>query len=81
MEHITSDLIGKRVETYDGDEVGKVTAVEDGKAILDAPMGTAAGLQEYLTSDEVASDDEQRLALEPDRIHTVTDEAVTLRGE
>lgn len=73
-EEITPDLVGKRVETAGGEAVGEVTAVEDGKAILEAPTGGVAALQETLTDDE-------RLALEPSQIRSVTDERVTLDEE
>ena len=82
MVDITSDLIGKRVETHEGEEVGEISSVENGKAILTAPTGVWAGLQEYVTSDDAAQGDEDtRLALDEDRIESVSGESVRLRGE
>ncbi|KTG09668.1 hypothetical protein AUR64_08470 [Haloprofundus marisrubri] len=75
MEHITEELVGRAVVTPDGAEVGKVTAVEDDKAIVDAETGVAAEM-----ADSVAPGDD-RLAIEANQIAAVTDDNVQLVEE
>ncbi|WP_101295715.1 DUF2171 domain-containing protein [Halegenticoccus soli] len=76
MEHITDAVVGKRVVTADGDEVGKVTAVEDDRAILKGETGVSAD-----TEASVSPDEDDRLSLRADQIESVEDDVVRLSGE
>lgn len=76
MEHITDDIVNKRVVGPNGEDIGKVTAVDDDKAILEAPTGVSASVE-----DEISRADNDRLALEADQIESVTDEAVHLNAD
>jgi hypothetical protein len=72
MEHITDDVVGKHVIGPDGEDIGKVTAVEDDKAVLKGKTGLSASIEATLT------DDNDRLALDPEQIESVSDEKLRL---
>lgn len=76
MEHITDEVVGKRVEGPNGEDLGKVTAVENDKAILKAETGVSAEIESGISKDE-----NDRLSLEADQIETVDDETVHLSGD
>ncbi|EJN60703.1 hypothetical protein SAMN04487950_1945 [Halogranum rubrum] len=75
MEHITDELVGKHVEGPNGEAIGKVTAVEADKAILKGESGLSASTESALT------DDNDRLALEPEQIETVSDDTIYLHAD
>lgn len=75
MEHITDDIVNKRVIGPNGEDIGKVTAVDSDKAILEAPTGVSASVEEGISRDN------DRLALEAEQIETVTDDAVHLNAD
>lgn len=75
MEHITDELVGKHVEGPNGEDIGKVTAVDDDKAILKGETGLSASTESALT------DDNDRLALDAEQIETVTDDTIQLRAD
>lgn len=75
MQHITDELVGKHVVGPDGERIGKVTGVEDGKAMLKAETGTAVDMGDSL------QDEDETLSLTPDQIAEVTDEEVLVSVE
>jgi hypothetical protein len=75
MEHITEDVVGKHVVGPSGEDIGKVTAVEDDKAILKGKTGLSATIEAALT------DDNDRLALDADQIESVSEDTIRLNTE
>lgn len=76
MEHITDEVVGKHVEGPNGEDLGKVTAVEDDKAILKAKTGVSAEIESGISKD---ADD--RLSITADQIAAVDDETVRLNAD
>lgn len=75
MEHITDDVVGKHVIGPDGEDIGKVTAVDDDKAVLKGETGLSASIEAALT------DDNDRLALDAEQIESVTDDTIRLTAD
>lgn len=75
MEHITEDVVGKHVVGPSGEDIGKVTAVEDDKAILKGKTGLSATIEAALT------DDNDRLALDADQIESVSEDTIRLNTD
>ncbi|MDS0298121.1 hypothetical protein NDI76_05145 [Halogeometricum sp. S1BR25-6] len=71
MQHITDDIVGKRVVGPDGERIGKVTGVQDGKAMLKAETGVAAEME-----DALSGADDETLSVTADQVVEVTDEEV-----
>ncbi|XVH30610.1 hypothetical protein ACNS7O_09390 [Haloferacaceae archaeon DSL9] len=71
MEHITDDVVGKRVLDHEGREIGKITAVDGDSAILKGQTGVSAQMEEAFSTGEG-----DRLALSPEQIESVDDESV-----
>lgn len=76
MEHITDEVVGKHVEGPNGEDIGKITAVEDGRAVLKARTGVSAEIESAISGD---ADD--RLSLSPDQIESIGDDVVRLRSD
>lgn len=76
MEHITDEVVGKHVEGPNGEDLGKVTAVSDGKAILKAETGVSAEIE-----DGMSRDDQDRLALEAEQIESVGEGTIRLNAD
>ncbi|MFC4359986.1 hypothetical protein ACFO0N_18720 [Halobium salinum] len=76
MEHITEEVVGKHVEGPNGEDLGKITAVDGGKAILKAKTGVSAEIESG-----ISKDDDDRLTLEAEQIAAVDDETVRLNAD
>ncbi|MFO7925578.1 MAG: PRC-barrel domain containing protein [Halobacteriota archaeon] len=76
--NITDDDEGKRVLNANGDEIGMVTEVKDGKAYVDPDPGITDKLRSKLGWGDADEDD---YILERDRIDTITDDEVRLKHE
>ncbi len=76
MEHITDDLVGKRVVAPDGQEIGKVTAVDSDKAILKGQTGVAAEMESAISDEE-----SDRLTVDANQIESVTDDTIQLSDD
>lgn len=75
MEHITDELVGKHVVGPSGEDIGKVTAVEDDKAVLKGQTGLSATIEAALT------DENDRLALDAEQIESVSDDTIRLNAD
>ncbi|MDS0293500.1 hypothetical protein [Halogeometricum luteum] len=71
MQHITDDIVGKHVVGPDGERIGKVTGVEDGKAMLKGETGVSAEMQ-----DALSGEDDETLSVSADQVVEVTDDEV-----
>jgi hypothetical protein len=76
MEHITEAVVGKHVEGPNGEDLGKIAAVDEDKAILKGETGVSADIESGISKD---ADD--RLTLEADQIASVDDETVRLNAD
>ncbi|ELZ27262.1 hypothetical protein C474_17989 [Halogeometricum pallidum JCM 14848] len=71
MQHITNDIVGKRVVGPDGERIGKVAGVQDGKAMLKGDTGVSADME-----DALSGEDDETLSLTADQVVEVTDDEV-----
>ena len=71
MQHITDDIVGKRVVGPDGEHIGKVTGVQDGKAMLKSETSVAAEME-----DALSGADDETLSVTADQVVEVTDDEV-----
>lgn len=71
MQHITDDIVGKRVVGPDGEQIGKVAGVQDGKAMMKGETGVSADME-----DALSGDDDETLSLTADQVVEVTDDEV-----
>ena len=73
--HYTDDEEGKRVVTSDGDEIGMVSAVRDGRPHVDPDPGMTDSIKASLGWGDA---DEETYALDDDRVESVTDDEIRL---
>ncbi|SFR38269.1 hypothetical protein [Halogeometricum limi] len=71
MQHVTDDVVGKHVVGPNGERIGKVTGVQDGKAMLKGETGVSADME-----DAFRNDDDEALSVTADQIVEVTDDEV-----
>lgn len=76
MEHITDEVVGKRVVGPNGEDIGKITAVDANRAILKGETGASTEAEAGMSRDET-----DRISLEPDQIESVDDETVRVNAE
>lgn len=74
MEQITDDVIGKVVVGPGGEELGKVKAINDGMAIVEAETNSGRQILESIT-------DGEQLALAPNDMMNVTDKRIYVADE
>lgn len=74
--HVTDDDEGKRVVNASGDEMGRISKVESGRAFVDPDPGITDTIRSKLGWAKEGQDDYQ---LHADRIDTITDDEVRLK--
>ncbi|WP_224269941.1 hypothetical protein [Haloprofundus salinisoli] len=75
MEHVTEEAVGKPVVTPGGDEIGRVNAVENDRAVVKPYTGVEADMADS------AAPEEESLTLDANQIELVTDDYVQLVDE
>ncbi|WP_254861718.1 PRC-barrel domain containing protein [Halovivax gelatinilyticus] len=71
--HYTDDEEGKRVVTADGDEIGMVSEVRDGRLHVDPDPGMTDSIKASLGWGDA---DEDTYALDDDKVESVTDDEI-----
>lgn len=71
--HYTDDEEGKRVVTADGDEIGMVSEVRDGRLHVDPDPGMTDSIKASLGWGDA---DDETYALDEDKVESVTDDEI-----
>lgn len=76
--NITEEDEGKSVVNSTGEKIGMVTGVKSGTAYVDPDPGITDSIRSKLGWSDIDQDD---FALQADRVETVTDDEIRLKGD